>query len=74
MSPAQTPLAGGVCTGTGVGPKNIDRIIGVAKAYCTRVGEGPLPTEDLGEKGQYLEGKGMRVLRRDRTSQEVRLA
>ncbi len=55
---SSNPTCGGVCTGTGVGPKNIDRIIGVAKAYCTRVGEGPLPTEDLGEKGQYLREKG----------------
>ncbi len=37
--------AGGACTGTGVGPTRIDRVIGVAKAYTTRVGEGPFPTE-----------------------------
>ncbi len=48
---SSNPTCGGACTGTGVGPKNIDRIIGVAKAYCTRVGDGPLPTEDPGEKG-----------------------
>ncbi len=36
---------GGVCTGLGVGPRAIDSVLGVAKAYTTRVGEGPLPTE-----------------------------
>ncbi|MCS7090702.1 MAG: adenylosuccinate synthase [Verrucomicrobiota bacterium] len=38
--------AGGACTGTGVPPNRIDRVVGVMKAYTTRVGEGPLPTED----------------------------
>ncbi|MCM8784269.1 MAG: adenylosuccinate synthase [Candidatus Omnitrophica bacterium] len=50
---ASNASVGGVCTGTGVSPKNIDKIIGVAKAYTTRVGEGPFPTEfksDLMEK------------------------
>ncbi len=45
--------AGGVCSGTGVGPTYIDKVIGVSKAYTTRVGEGPFPTElkeDFGEK------------------------
>ncbi|MGI6774458.1 adenylosuccinate synthetase [Acetomicrobium sp.] len=71
---SSNPTCGGVCTGTGVGPKNIDRIIGVAKAYCTRVGEGPLPTGGPGRKRSIFEGKGARVLCRDRASQEVRLA
>src|SRR5438094_4256500 len=39
--------AGGACTGTGVPPHRVDRVVGVMKAYTTRVGEGPLPTEDL---------------------------
>ncbi len=50
---SSNPTAGGVCTGTGVGPRHIDRVIGVAKAYCTRVGAGPFPTElhdDYGNK------------------------
>jgi len=42
---ASNASVGGVCTGTGVSPKDIDKIIGVAKAYTTRVGEGPFPTE-----------------------------
>ncbi len=49
---------GGVCTGLGVGPKAIDRVLGVAKAYTTRVGEGPLPTELLGRTGDRLRESG----------------
>ena len=45
---------GGVCTGLGVGPRAIDGVIGAAKAYTTRVGEGPLPTELTGEMGKRL--------------------
>ena len=48
------PIAGGACIGAGVGPTTIDRVIGVAKAYTTRVGEGPFPTELLDERGNYL--------------------
>src|SRR6202165_4798769 len=42
---SSNPIAGGVCTGAGVGPSAIDRVIGVTKAYTTRVGAGPFPTE-----------------------------
>jgi adenylosuccinate synthase len=42
---SSNPVAGGVCTGAGVGPRAIDRIVGVSKAYVTRVGSGPFPTE-----------------------------
>ncbi len=49
--------AGGACTGSGVPPQRIDRVVGVAKAYTTRVGEGPFPTEDAG-LGDYLHGLG----------------
>jgi adenylosuccinate synthase len=52
------PIAGGACVGTGVGPTCIDRVIGVAKAYTTRVGEGPFPTELLCDTGDYLSAKG----------------
>ena len=52
------PIAGGACIGAGVGPTSIDRVIGVAKAYTTRVGEGPFPTELLGDRGQYLCDRG----------------
>ena len=49
---------GGVCTGLGVGPRAIDKVLGVAKAYTTRVGEGPLPTELTGEIGNRLRETG----------------
>jgi adenylosuccinate synthase len=42
---SSNPIAGGVCTGAGVGPRAIDRIVGITKAYVTRVGSGPFPTE-----------------------------
>ena len=50
--------AGGACTGTGVGPTRIDRVVGIAKAYVTRVGEGPFPTELLDEAGERLRLSG----------------
>ena len=49
---------GGVCTGLGVGPRVIGGVLGVAKAYTTRVGEGPLPTELSGEMGNRLRESG----------------
>jgi adenylosuccinate synthase len=49
---------GGVCTGLGVGPRAIGRVLGVVKAYTTRVGEGPLPTELDGEMGNRLRESG----------------
>jgi len=52
------PIAGGACTGIGLSPKKINRIIGVVKAYTTRVGEGPFPTELFEEKADYLIEKG----------------
>jgi adenylosuccinate synthase len=51
-------IAGGACTGAGVPPHRIDGALGVLKAYTTRVGGGPLPTEDLGEAGDYLRKRG----------------
>ena len=50
--------AGGACTGTGVGPKRINRVIGVAKAYTTRVGSGPFPTELTDKIGYFLRERG----------------
>ena len=52
------PLAAGVCVGTGVGPMMISDIIGVAKAYTTRVGKGPFPTELFDETGDTIRNKG----------------
>jgi adenylosuccinate synthase len=51
---SSSPTAGGACTGTGVGPKRIDRVLGIAKAYITRVGSGPFPTELHDETGELL--------------------
>jgi adenylosuccinate synthase len=50
--------AGGACTGSGVGPTRIDSVIGIAKAYTTRVGEGPMPTELLDDNGDRLRTVG----------------
>ena len=52
------PVAGGFAIGSGVGPRMIDEVIGVAKAYTTRVGEGPFPTELFDEVGQLIRDKG----------------
>lgn len=51
-------VAGAACLGTGVGPKAIDRVVGVAKAYTTRVGAGIFPTELLDETGEYIREHG----------------
>ena len=51
---SSNPVAGGACTGAGIGPREIDRVIGIAKAYVSRVGAGPFPTEDLGPDGDRM--------------------
>jgi adenylosuccinate synthase len=51
-------IAGGSCIGTGIGPSILNEIIGIVKAYTTRVGEGPLPTELFDKNGQHLQEKG----------------
>lgn len=51
---SSNPVAGGACTGAGVGPRDIDRVIGIAKAYVTRVGSGPFVTEICDEIGDHL--------------------
>ena len=50
--------SGGACTGTGVGPTKIDKVVGVVKAYTTRVGSGPFPTELKDATGEFLRDKG----------------
>jgi adenylosuccinate synthase len=55
---SSSPVAGGVCTGAGVGPTRIDRVIGVLKAYTTRVGSGPFPTELFDDDGAKLQQIG----------------
>ncbi len=51
---SSNPVAGGACTGAGIGPRYLDRVIGIAKAYVTRVGSGPFPTELTDEIGDAL--------------------
>jgi adenylosuccinate synthase len=55
---SSNPVAGGACTGAGIGPRHIDRVIGIAKAYVTRVGSGPFPTELFDEVGDLLVERG----------------
>ncbi|ULA64496.1 MAG: hypothetical protein LZF86_140021 [Nitrospira sp.] len=55
---SSSSAAGGACTGTGVGPTMIDAVMGIAKAYTTRVGSGPFPTELTDEVGQGLQERG----------------
>ncbi len=50
--------AGGICSGLGIGPDKLDAVLGVCKAYTTRVGEGPFPTESFDEWGEYLRDHG----------------
>jgi len=51
---SSSPLAGGACLGAGLGPTRLDRVLGVYKAYCTRVGGGPMPTELHDETGELI--------------------
>ncbi|HAJ33811.1 MAG TPA: adenylosuccinate synthase [Candidatus Atribacteria bacterium] len=55
---SSNPIAGGACVGTGVGPTKIDRVMGITKAYTTRVGRGPFPTELEGELEECIRQKG----------------
>ncbi len=52
------PIAGGACIGAGVGPTRINRVVGVMKAYTTRVGDGPFPTELLDDRGEWIRCRG----------------
>lgn len=55
---SSNPTAGGVCIGSGVGPSKIEEVIGVAKSYTTRVGDGPFPTELNNEVGDFIREAG----------------
>jgi adenylosuccinate synthase len=55
---SSNPVAGGACTGAGIGPRYIDQVIGIAKAYTTRVGAGPFPTELFDGVGDLLVERG----------------
>jgi adenylosuccinate synthase len=55
---SSNPVAGGAMTGAGIGPKHVDRVIGITKAYVTRVGSGPFPTELHGALAEELTRRG----------------
>ena len=55
---SSNPTAGGACAGSGIGPTRIDRVVGILKAYTTRVGAGPFPTELLDDDGERLRTVG----------------
>jgi adenylosuccinate synthase len=56
---SSSPVAGGACAGTGVGPLKINHVVGVVKAYVTRVGSGPFPTEETGDIGKIMRQRGV---------------
>lgn len=58
---SSSPTAGGASVGTGLGPNRIDRVVGILKAYTTRVGSGPFPTELHDDMGEYLRKQGGEV-------------
>jgi len=58
---SSNPVAGGALVGAGLGPGVVDRVIGVTKAYVTRVGSGPFPTEDEGAAGRHMGERGVEV-------------
>jgi len=55
---SSSPTAGGACAGSGIGPTRITKVVGIVKAYTTRVGAGPFPTELLDEQGEWLRKAG----------------
>ena len=71
---SSSATSGGAVIGTGVAPTAIDTVIGVTKAYCTRVGGGPFPTEALDAQRRLAARPGQRVWRSDGASPALRLA
>jgi adenylosuccinate synthase len=55
---SSTTVSAGACSGLGINPKDLGKVTGIAKAYCTRVGNGPFPSEDFGEDGERLRKNG----------------
>ncbi|TLD86067.1 adenylosuccinate synthase [Helicobacter sp. MIT 05-5294] len=55
---SSTTISAGACSGSGIAPRELGEVIGIIKAYCTRVGNGPFPTEETGEIGENLRNKG----------------
>lgn len=58
---SSNPSAGGALVGLGIGPRHVDRVVGVAKAFCSRVGSGPFPTEQDNDIGALLRGDGTKA-------------
>ena len=71
---SSNPVASSAATGVGIGPGRIDRVLGVAKAYVTRVGEGPFPSEIEGPDQERMRELGARVRHRHRSQPPLRLA
>ena len=71
---SSNPTAGGACAGTGLGPRDIDRVVGITKAYTTRVGAGPFPTELTDADGDRARRRRPRVRHRHRPPPPGRLA
>ena len=71
---SSSPTAGGACTGLGIPPTAVDRVVGIVKAYSTRVGNGPFPTELTDETGEQPSVRRPRVRRDDRPPAAMRLA
>ncbi len=55
---SSTTISAGACSGLGLNPKDIGKVTGIAKAYCTRVGNGPFPSEDISEEGDIIRERG----------------
>ena len=70
---SSNPTAGGACTGSGIGPTRLTRVIGILKAYTTRVGSGPFPTELFDDDGERLQRVGGEVGVTTGRSRAVRL-
>ncbi len=71
---SSNPVAGAACIGAGVGPRDIDEVWGIAKAYSTRVGAGPFPTELEGRSGDEIRETRRRIRHHDRPAPSRRLA
>jgi adenylosuccinate synthase len=55
---SSTTVSAGACNGLGINPKDLGEVTGIAKAYCTRVGNGPFPSEDFGDDGELMRKNG----------------
>ena len=70
---SSTPVAGYAVASAGIGPQHVERVIGITKAYVTRVGSGPFPTEALDADGERMGERGARVRHHDRPQAALRM-